>query len=111
MKISYLLQIARQRLLDYGWRQGHAGTSDGPVCAIGAVYHSFPGLQHVHERNNVYNVLNVVINCYKPGIHQARGCYYVGDWNDVPSRTKEEVLQAYDDAISLAMSEESLENV
>ncbi len=89
---SDILQAARQRLITNGWRKDSMGAENGPHCAMGAIYWEKDNLS---KRTEVYSYIEHLV---------PRG--YIGEWNDRPERTFEEVLEVFDNAISLAMSEE-----
>ena len=62
----------------HGWCQGAHENGQGEVCAMAAIYH-----------------------CYRRGdltamrrLQNYVGSRYVGDWNDAPGRTKEQVVEA-----------------
>lgn len=100
MKSSGILQLARQRLVDTGWRQGSMGLPEGPNCAMGAVYFSDQTAeQSLPLRSKAYNYMIDTIPMTDYGD-------IIAKWNDAPERTLEEVLQMFDEAISMAMSDE-----
>lgn len=101
-----LAALERARtLIKAGWVQGHyvtnsadqgvgvASTTAAKFCAQGAVlwtYHEMgPALQYD---------LTVTLEClYR--LNAAANCPNIGHWNDVPSRTHQEVLEVFDRAI------------
>jgi hypothetical protein len=74
--------IAGRRRIEVGWCQGAMRTREG-VCAVGAV--SF----HV-------DALRV--------LQTALGRDGIPGWNDIPTRTKDDVLALYDRAIALSLN-------
>ncbi len=86
---------AMYRVLDrQGWLQGMLGRPGGPRCLAGALYEAtgrwYPGHQEDRTRRIVYAL----------GFYTEKA---MGDWQDAPGRTKDEVLlrvQEAKDALS-----------
>ena len=74
--------IKGKRRIEAGWCQ-HAGRARGMVCAAVAIGDA--------------PIESVLL------FQRAIGTLHIADWNDAPGRTKEEVLAAYDLAISASM--------
>jgi hypothetical protein len=87
-KMSLQLQKARQLLVDDGWCQGQMLNNKGEHCLMDAILTIDSGISYP-----VYKVLDIDS---------------LAAWNDHPCRTKEQVLELFDQAISLAMSEEAI---
>ncbi len=87
---------AREVLDRDGWLKGALGANGGPKCATGAVDSVTAGdpwaACTARGRNARHHLRLVITNG-------------VMDWNDAPSRTKQQVLDAFDAAASLAISE------
>jgi hypothetical protein len=75
--------IAGRRRIEEGWCQGVMRTW-GAVCAVGAISRNPKALE----------VLQRAIG---------EGCY-IPKWNDMPGRSKEDVLDLYDRAIALSLN-------
>jgi len=73
--------IVGRRKIELGWCQG-AGRVRGSVCAAVAISEA--------PAEAVLLLQRIV------------GTPYIADWNDVPGRTKDEILAAYDRAITLS---------
>ena len=97
-KTSVTLQKARQKIIDHGWKQFSVGTYDGPTCAMGAIYWQIEKDQELLSRREAYSFVRQTIDIDGD----------IGVWNDTLNRTKEQVLQMFDEAISMAMSEEAV---
>ena len=84
-----VLEAARA-LVARGWCQGEYRDCYGKVCAFGAIIYSFPmGDPAWHDAAKAANDAMTAI----VGGH-------VTAWNDAPGRTQEEVLAAFDQAVS-----------
>lgn len=95
MKTSDVLQAARQLLIDEGWCQGQLVNDCGQYCSLGAINAVDQNDIGLEAKNALRHILSVGS---------------VGLWNDAPGRTVVEVLALYDDAISLALTEEALDD-
>lgn len=82
-----VLKRAKERLETRGWVQGNFETARG-CCAVGAII-----AETLHNNDAFYAAENA--------LDEALGMYAVliTEWNDDPSRTKEEVLSLFDKAI------------
>jgi hypothetical protein len=92
MKFSTILQRARQILINDGWCQGDMYNHKGAHCALGAI--------SAVDANVPSNWEISPLSYVTPGSS-------IAGWNDEIDRTLEDVLKAFDEATSLAMSEES----
>jgi hypothetical protein len=96
VKISEILRAGKQRIERFGWVQGDiavaAAGDDGPFCAATAMPCAMGA--------------GAAIEFFKKAIDldPKNG---LGEWNDAPERTKEEVLAAYDKAIAAAEAQET----
>jgi hypothetical protein len=82
--VAHLLR-AKRCIEEHGWNQGGYESADGRVCALGALLKTGWGVGKA--RMFLLRVVDAVIY----------------DWNDTPGRTIEEVYDALDRAIALAM--------
>lgn len=104
MKLSEILRAAKALIETRGWCQGDEasiwGPPNGPCCAATAISQlniPWSGGQSF-QGNGAIKLLK-----------QAAGLpeiYGLAQWNDAPERTKEEVLAAYDKAITAAEAQE-----
>lgn len=90
-KDSIILQKARQLLIDKGWCQGSMMNDRGQFCALGALGFC------------TQDAVSYGDTFLKAAIYDT-----VTSWNDRSTRTFEEVLQAFDEATSMAMGEECI---
>jgi hypothetical protein len=93
MKTSAILVEARQYLIDHGWIQGRLYAASGAVCALGATFFACP--TNPYQRETAQDCLSMI-------------CKDIGRWNDEPGRTIENVLALFDEAVSMALSEEAV---
>lgn len=98
MTLADILRAGKANIERRGWAQGDVavfcGPPDGPCC----VATSLPKLGDDYDRSLLAIDLFKQINNIDPMIG-------IGEWNDDPARTKEEVLTAFDKAIALAEQE------
>jgi len=80
--------IEARKLIERGWCQGD-DEFRGSYCMMGAITRVAPNCSAVFAADNV---LRKVIGEFSS----------VADWNDSPSRTKAEVLAAFDRAVEIA---------
>lgn len=88
MKPSEVLLEAKNKILMNGWRQGVGRNDQGRYCVLGAVGEVTGISETFHEANK-----------YLGSVIDQR---FIFTWNDTPGRTQQEVLDAFDAAISLA---------
>lgn len=101
-KTSEILRNARRAIIDHGWIQGSFGRPERGFCMVGALNVSFTSEQDIEPYLLARTYIeNVVVAGSTPLAHWP----YVEDWNDVPGRTKEEVLVVLDEAMKLAESD------
>lgn len=87
-----LLIEAREYITNYGWRQGQYQDSDGLVCLEGSL-----STNNIGERYNYGDMLAA-----KELLRVVTESENLAMWNDKTKRTKQEVLEALDQAIYLA---------
>lgn len=91
MTIAEILRAGKARLLECGWCQDEEVAMRGPPggpCCVATAMTPFLG-------DNIGNVCTF--------FRRANGIRgNIGDWNDAPERTLEDVLAAYDRAIAAA---------
>lgn len=107
MKVSTLLQRARQALIDRGWRQYMYEDECGRMCAVGAVrYADGTGNGDPDCRGPGGDALAAygLLRSLLPGGHEFDD---IVNWNDTHGRTRAEVIELFDTAISAAMSDEA----
>jgi hypothetical protein len=103
MNTKEVLVLARNLINGVGWCQGKSKQTDteGKVvafCMLGAVGQSIIlDLQNRSARAEAKNLLRKAI-----GGNIFRGIVPLCEWNDNANRTKEEVLEVFDEAIKLA---------
>jgi hypothetical protein len=122
MKPSEILKKARDLIINKGWTQGEYARDGGKVpvsydskwaesfCALGSLYsvideaqggigtiHFLAPFQPLCSPHSSIHYLQTVIGHDFTIVH----------WNDMPGRTKEQVIDAFDEAIELAESEGS----
>ena len=86
--VAEVLNAAADLIEKRGWCQHLAFDPDGRHCALGAIWaQRCPGPL---EREAV------------AAVRRATGSPFVGEWNDAPQRTKEEVVEALRKAAALA---------
>lgn len=86
------LLAAADYIEKWGWHQGSASGSTGGVCAMGAI---------LEVTDIKFHVRAMRLLCRHLG---SQHIDYIPDWNDSPSRTKEEVISALREA---AISEDA----
>ncbi len=89
---------AKNYLQEHGWCPNGAGGEGGTVCIATAIAITTTGDRFPAE---VISAISRTI-----GVHPPIGVA-IGVWNDAPGRTIEEVLDAFDRAIALAMEEDN----
>lgn len=96
MKISETLQNARQILLDTGWCQGVLESKNGRCCALGAL-----------RKGTSFNVYRENVDSFNARAFLETEVLdqYLPEWNDTFVRTAPEVIEMFDIAISMAMSD------
>ena len=86
------LEASRDIIEKYGWIQGDLGNTEQGFCMMGAID------QHIHTEEHdsnpgrfyrAYKTLRLVI-----------GHNHISEWNDKEGRTKEEVITAFNQAIT-----------
>lgn len=87
-----LLVFGKSRIEQYGWIQHRFGTKAVGFCMAGSM---------IPDGGRVSEFANAADQCLRKVI----GENSIGKWNDMPGRTKEEVLEAFDKAIALAEKE------
>jgi hypothetical protein len=103
MSTKEVLVLARNLISGVGWCQGKSTQTDteGKVvafCMVGAVGEAI-GIEflNIDSRIEAKNLLRKAI-----GGNIFRGIVPLCEWNDNANRTKEEVLEVFDEAINLA---------
>jgi hypothetical protein len=99
MKLSEILRAGKANIETRGWCQGDEATIHGPPngpCCVATAMPSGPEFDHSLLAIDLFKETN--------GIDPKIG---IGAWNDAPERTKEEVLAAYDKAITAAEEQEA----
>lgn len=113
MLTSDVLKQAKQELLTRGWCQGmYYSRRTGAVCALGATnlaathgcHFDMPCDFASAELDAAWGLLDRVTTG-QPASHGR----YIPDWNDNLERTKQDVLDAFDAAIAIALAEELAE--
>jgi hypothetical protein len=118
MKPSEILKKARDLIINRGWTQGAYARAGGikaveletisgiisnadSFCSLGAIY-SADILEMAGDSNTAHAIdyLQRVVVC-----EFTRFDMFIAYWNDMPGRTKEQVIDAFDEAIELAESE------
>jgi hypothetical protein len=90
MTIAEILRAAKARLEASGWCHGdHAAWTSSRCCAATAIGRVIPPPDEVMTPANFFRNANGITTS-------------LGQWNDAPERTYEEVLAAYDTAIAKA---------
>lgn len=93
--VEEVLRRAKRRLQTKGWIQKDLGSSDGPSCAVGATLFA--------ARGGAEPFLDLLADrCLEFVTGVDAKDEEAWQWNDAPGRTKREVLQAFDAAISVA---------
>lgn len=98
MKLSEILRAGKANIEARGWCQGDQmaifGPDGGPCCVATAM-----------PKGDAFANSLLAVDLFKEanGISPMVG---IGTWNDAPERTKEEVLAAYDKAITAAEAQE-----
>jgi hypothetical protein len=107
MTIVEILRAGKARLLECGWCQGDEkaifGPPDGPCCAATAMSRSLP-----KRRAPTWSIWDA------PPFEEAVDTFKlvngisgpIGQWNDAPERTLDDVIAAYDKAIAAAEDNE-----
>lgn len=100
--LEALLRKAKHLIETVGWYQGalaHRDTKDQIVgyCAMGAICYA--------NGKTDYDLIRSAKNLLRKGAGLDPDTLLGVDWNDDGSRTKEEVLKAFDAAIALAMKD------
>lgn len=105
--ILSILTRAREALVRKGWTQGlyardasHSQVTPDDeyavcFCSMGAVYRYIPKSDKKRTAYHIHALFACVLNIDPTELH-------MGEWNDDPKRTKEDVLSLYDKAISVA---------
>lgn len=103
MSALEVLRKAREALVTRGWHQGDYGSDKArpdtcAVCAVGAIGVAITGSPFRWEPG-VPRAIWAIVSLLKhaTGYH---GRLFGDGWNDVPGRTVEEVLAAFDQAIA-----------
>lgn len=80
---------AAQYIREHGWCQYTTETVDGRVCAMGAIYRAVspPVSLYVSPAAGPVQILGHYL-----------GVEFIGEWNDRPERTAEEVIAALEQA-------------
>ena len=100
MSDAEVLRAAR-KVIEFGWCQGSYWEDDGSCCAVGALFRTL-GEEHVSDRNRqavrCLQAMTVAIGDDPDGtILDGR----ITIWNDQESRTRQEVLDMLDRAVSV----------
>lgn len=89
MTPAAILRAAAQELRDHGWCQHEGEDEKGRHCALGAI-----GVVAGLGQYETATVLRIYLKTP-----------YIGDWNDTPGRTQEEVIAALEAAASSTESQ------
>ena len=109
------LEVARGLIAERGLAKGTMQAADGSLCSNGAVVRAATGCAWtLHQKyNGWFSMAPVRLRERIGWVHEAL-TYAISDygdvlyWNNAPERTKDEVIAAFDAAISLALSEDAL---
>lgn len=98
MKDYEVLEAAAEYIEQYGWHQGGASGPDGSVCALGAIDKcgQASGNNFIEDASLLYEII----------FPEFTG---IGNWNDQPERTEQEVLDALQKAAKLGRIREDCE--
>ena len=88
-----ILRRARELLVRDGWAQHVILSGDGRRCLMGAIIHAGQPTPADPEGNRRWAAVEPVCKVI--------GHRFIGQWNDAPGRTFEEVLAAFDRAITM----------
>jgi len=104
MLVSEVFSGSKQKIQERGWYQGAINGPDGEVCLIGAIQLTMREAQLPTEQQSVllppiYNTLHTLIANRTGGEERA---WAIGEWNDDPARTVDEVLELLDEAANTA---------
>jgi len=80
-----VLKKARARLIEKGWTHGGSGQDGEKLCVA----------LSIHNSTKVYKQAMAAVDA----MHRTTGSHSLATWNDVPGRTKRQVLGALDKAI------------
>lgn len=101
--------MAAREALEKGWCQGALRTIDGKYCLSGAILLAGGGfgagrgpIEDDRLREKLSPSFKLVTQAVGLGKGKSPG-WSIPMWNDVPGRTREEVLAAMDRAIALSM--------
>lgn len=97
MKLSEIYQNARHLIETKGWCQSELHNDSGAHCAAGALMAVTDGIGVLGGPN--YQSSRDFLSFY------TEAGWILSLWNDNPLRTKEDVLELFDIATSLALSE------
>lgn len=101
MSTKQNLIAAKQLIIDSGWGQGEYRSPRGCYCALGAVREiirpdSWIGMVEPPE------IIALIEAVKMTDDFMSGGFFGVIDWNDAEGRTKEDVLELFDEAIRIA---------
>jgi hypothetical protein len=113
MLTSEILIRAKHELVTRGWHQGfYKSARTGRVCALGAI-------NLAATEGRLWEICRYEPEYDDPAVVAAWGLFdevatgqpamngdHVPDWNDAPERTQQEVLDAFDAAIAIALAQE-----
>lgn len=90
MTIAEVLEGAANYIEEHGWQQGHAGVPGGPRCLAGAI-HSAIGVEPVH-----HGLVDLLPKEFRSALNAVGKQTQTSPvlWNDLPGRTKEQVIDA-----------------
>lgn len=104
-KLSDIFQQARQEILDRGWCQLSMSNNQGNVCTVGAL------CKATNHNTDLQNT--IAVDFVTTDFYQSRNFIldnvidtFVSSWNDAPERTRQDVLDMFDVAASMAMGED-----
>lgn len=94
-----VLQEAANVIRTHGWAQGDY-IVNGSYCTLGAIDHVLEKFED--EIMWVYKLRNKVTGPIQEVLRRKTGSVIIHNWNDAEGRTKEEVLEVFEEAIKIA---------
>lgn len=94
-QVSQALRQAKARIVKYGWVQGRTGDENTGFCVMGAIWNGAP---YGHFQGELRRAQEEALEAAAGWVNTDNA---LGNWNDAPERTLEDVLSAFDAAIDL----------
>jgi len=112
MRPSEILRTARHKLYEHGWAQRHLRDNEGHLCAIGAInlaaFGTVSPILSLHAPSgaacDASHFLYQAMNEVDPLL---LGMQSVSLWNDLPYRTFDQIIEAFEKAEKYAEEKES----